>query len=85
MPVAMSYSPPSGLTSETIQISRLSTMPLICGSVAYFVGQLVESVERHLDGQVLAGVLVAVKSTSGSSSSTPTLSEILPAHSSRPS
>ena len=32
----MSYSTPSGLTMETIQISRLLTMFVIRGSVAYF-------------------------------------------------
>ena len=54
----MSYSPPSGLRSGTIQISRLLTMLVTRESVPYLGAQLAQQVERHLDGEVLAGVLV---------------------------
>ena len=54
----MSYSPPSGLTSGTIQISRLFTMFCDPRVGAVVVAELAQQVQRHLDGEVLAGVLV---------------------------
>ena len=61
----MSYSPPSGFMSGTIQNSRLLTRLVIRESDAVAVDQLVQDVERHLDGQVLAGVLVGVEQDLG--------------------
>ena len=81
----MSYSLPSGLTFGMIQISRESTMPLIRGSVAYL--PVSSSIRYSAISTVRCSRACwpAVNSTSGSPSSTPTLSEILTAHSSRPS
>ena len=58
MPVAISYSPPSGFISKTIQISRLLTRSVICVFEAVFIRQHFECIERHLHSEVFAGVLV---------------------------
>ena len=54
----MSHSPPSGLRSGMIQISRLLTRFVTRLSVPYLSVNSVEHVQRHLDGEVLTRVLV---------------------------
>ncbi len=53
----MSYSLPSGLTFGMIQISREFTMFGDPRVAPVGVGEQVQQVDGHLDGQVLAGVL----------------------------
>ena len=60
-----SYSPPSGLTMKTMQISRLSTRRVTRGSVLVAVGQPAQDREGLLDRQVLAGVVEAVEQDLG--------------------
>ena len=80
----MSYSAPSGLTIGTIQISREFDHVGDPRVGAVLRRTVVEQVERHLDRQVLARVLVAVNRTSGSPSSVATLSDTLSAQIVRP-
>ena len=83
MPVATSYSAPSGFTLGTIQISRESTSALIRVSVAYL---LVSSLSRYSAISTVRcsrACWLAVNSTSGSASSVAALSETLTAQMSR--
>ena len=57
----MSYSAPSGLTANTIQISRVLTRLVIRGVGAVALGQPAQDRERLLEREVLAGVVDAVE------------------------
>ena len=60
-PPEMSYSAPSGLTTKTIQISRVFTIERDARVDAVAVDQPVEDVQRHLGRHVLVGVVSAVE------------------------
>src|SRR5262245_33165636 len=79
VPVAMSSSPPSGFTSNTIQSSRESTRLVIWGSEPYSSVSILSVYSACSIVRCSRACWWCVKRTSGSSSSTLTLSEILPA------